>query len=49
MIDKFYSPDVSLDHLRCGPLALYIDGFADFLSHQGYATQTARSKIRRPI
>ena len=46
MIDKFYSPDVSLDHLRRGPLAAHIDGFADLLSHQGYATQTARSKIR---
>ena len=46
MIDKFYSPDVSLDHLRRGPLAAHIDGFADLLSQQGYATQTARSKIR---
>ena len=46
MIDKFYSPDVSLDHLRRGPLAAHVDGFADLLSDQGYATQTARSKIR---
>ena len=46
MIDKFYSPDVSVDHLRRGPLAAHIDGFADFLSREGYATQTARPKIR---
>jgi len=35
MIDKFYSPDVSLDHLRRGPLAAHIDGFADLLSVPG--------------
>jgi hypothetical protein len=46
MIEKFYSPGVGLDHLRRGPLALHIDGFAGLLSHQGYATQTARLKIR---
>jgi site-specific recombinase XerD len=46
MIDQFYSPGVDSSRFRCGPLAAYIDGFADHLSCQGYATQTARLKIR---
>ena len=46
MIDSFYSPSVKLDHLRCGPLGSHIDGFANLLSDQGYATQTGRQKIR---
>ena len=46
MIDQFYSPGVKLGHLRYGPLAAHIDGFADHLSSQGYANQTARLKIR---
>jgi integrase/recombinase XerD len=46
MIDQFYSPGVNLGHFRCGPLGAHIDGFADHLSGQGYATQTARLKIR---
>ncbi len=46
MIEKFYSPGVGLDHLRRGPIAMHIDGFAGLLAHQGYATQTARLKIR---
>ncbi len=45
MIDQFYSPGVKLSHFRCGPIAAYIDGFAGYLSTQGYATQTARLKI----
>jgi site-specific recombinase XerD len=46
MIDQFYSPNVDLGHFRCGPLAAHIDGFADYLFSNGYATQTARLKIR---
>jgi integrase/recombinase XerD len=46
MIDQFYSPGVKLGHFRRGPIAAYIDGFAGYLSSQGYATQTARLKIR---
>ncbi len=46
MIDQFYSPGVKLGHFRCGPIAAHIDGFAGYLSSQGYATQTARLKIR---
>jgi len=46
MIEKFYSPGVGLDHLRRGALAIHIDGFAGLLAHQGYATPTARLKIR---
>ena len=46
MIEQFYSPGISLHHLRRGPLGPHIDGFAGLLSHQGYATQTARAKIR---
>jgi site-specific recombinase XerD len=46
MIDQFYSPGMKLGHLRCGPIAAHIDGFAGYLSSQGYATQTARLKIR---
>ena len=46
MIDQFYSHGVDLAHFRCGPLASHIDGFAGYLWSQGYATQTARLKIR---
>lgn len=46
MIDGFYSPDVKLGHFRCGPLGAHIDGFAGLLLCQGYATHTARWKIR---
>ncbi len=46
MIDQFYSPGAKLGHFRCGPIATRIDGFAGYLSGQGYATQTARLKIR---
>src|SRR5664279_3356039 len=46
MIDGFYSPDVKLGHFRCGPLAAHVDGFADQLLSQGYATHTGRWKIR---
>src|SRR5512141_3141120 len=46
MIDQFYSPGVELGHFRCGPLAAHIDGFAGYLSSLGYATQTARLKVR---
>lgn len=46
MIDQFYSLGVDLGRFRCGPLAPYIDGFADYLFTEGYATQTARLKIR---
>jgi site-specific recombinase XerD len=45
MIEQFYSPGVKADHFRCGPLAAHIDGFADHLWSQGYATPTARLKI----
>jgi site-specific recombinase XerD len=46
MIDQFYSPRVKLGHFCCGPLAAHINGFAGYLSSQGYATQTAHLKIR---
>jgi site-specific recombinase XerD len=46
MIDKFYSPGISLDHLRYGPLGFHLDGFASLLFDQGYATHTGRQKIR---
>lgn len=49
MIDQFYSSGVKLGHFRCGPLAAHIDGFAGYLSSQGYATQTARFKIRLAV
>jgi site-specific recombinase XerD len=46
MIYKFYSHGIPLDHLRYGPLGFYLDGFANLLSGQGYATHAGRQKIR---
>jgi len=46
MLDRFYSPQITLGHLRCGPIGAHIDGFADLLLRQGYATSTARCKIQ---
>ena len=45
MIYKFYSHGIPLDHLRYGPLGFYLDGFANLLSGQGYATHAGRQKI----
>jgi site-specific recombinase XerD len=46
MIDGFYAAGIEVGHLRFGPLASQIDGFAGLLLSQGYATHTGRWKIR---
>jgi site-specific recombinase XerD len=45
MIDSFYSPGTDCSRLRCGSLGAQLDGFAGWLSEQGYAKHTGRQKI----
>src|SRR4030042_394285 len=45
MIDQFYSPPSSSEHLRLGPLGTYIDVFAQHLAERGYARWTVNEKI----
>jgi len=46
MIDLFYARSADFDPLRCGPLGAHVDGFARWLSIQGYGHKTGQSKIR---
>ena len=46
MIDLFYSHDADFERLRSGPLGVHVDGFARWLSVQGYGNKTGQAKIR---
>ena len=45
-IDLFFPTSESRQRLRAGPLARDIDGFAAWLSVEGYARRSAREKLR---
>jgi site-specific recombinase XerD len=46
MVDHFFLEPLALRRLRAGPLGEHIDGFAALLLEQGYARQSAKTKIR---
>lgn len=46
MIDQFYSHLSLPEHLRFGPLGIYIDVFAQHLAERGYARWTINEKIQ---
>ena len=46
MVDRFFSNPVSLRRLHLGPIGPCIDAFAWHLSERGYASFTAKEKIR---
>ena len=45
-IERFFATSESRQRLRTGPLARDIDGFAAWLSVEGYARPLAREKLR---
>ena len=46
MIDLFYSNETDWERLRSGPLGVHVNGFARWLSAQGYGNKTGQAKLR---
>lgn len=46
MTEQYFHDSVARKRLDVGPLASHIDGFSTLLASQGYATRTAKEKLR---